>query len=300
MHVRRFTAGCHKASTTPTDNIHPHMLIRSKHLLTMLAVAGITALAASANAATYVAGDLLLGFRATGGTGASSNLIVNLGQADTVYRDALANITSIVDIKTLLDSTYGVNWSTRSDLFWGVAGVRTASNLGAAVDGDPVRTNYLSAAQSTYNPGTQQSTAWSVAGATSRADIANAISSLATNFTTVAGTSSTAVMDSSTGSTWSTNNTGSNSFAVGSSIETSFASGASGSALDLYRILDRTSGANPTGTVGLGSWEGTFTISNAGVVGFTVAAVPEPSRALLGGLGLAGVFFRRRRVKKAA
>ncbi|MFM2167808.1 MAG: hypothetical protein RIS79_2179, partial [Verrucomicrobiota bacterium] len=119
------------------------MLIQTKSLLTMLAVAGMTLFASQASATTYVAGDLLLGFRASGGTGSSTNLIVNLGQADTVYRDAISNLTNIVDIGTLLNSTYGTGWDTRSDLFWGIVGVRTASSVGSAVDGDPIRTNYL-------------------------------------------------------------------------------------------------------------------------------------------------------------
>lgn len=277
------------------------MLIKSKNILTALVVAGITAFASSANAATYLAGDLLLGFRATGGTGASSNLIVNLGQADTVFRDATVNNASVTNIGALLTSTYGAGWDTRADLFWGVAGVRTASPTGAAVDGDPVRTNYLTAAQTSYNPGVQTSTPWTVGASGDRTAIANAIVSLANNYTTASGTTS-AVIDSSTGTTWSTNNNGLTSFTLNGSIEGSFGSGAGGTSLDLYRILNSNTGASPTGTVGTGSYEGTFTLSNAGLVGFnvTAAAVPEPSRALLGGLGLAGVLFRRRRVKQTA
>lgn len=278
------------------------MLIQTKSLLTMLAVAGMTLFASQASATTYVAGDLLLGFRASGGTGSSTNLIVNLGQADTVYRDAISNLTNIVDIGTLLNSTYGAGWDTRSDLFWGIVGVRTAASVGSAVDGDPIRTNYLSAAQTTVNPGTQSSTAWEIAGGTSRASVANAIVGLAGNYDAFStAVTNTALLPSTTGSTWTSNNDGSSSFTLAGTVEGNFGAGASGTALDLYRILNTTSGASPTGTVGVGSWEGTFTISNGGVVGFAVAAVPEPSRALLAGLGLAGVAFRRRRtVKKSA
>ncbi|MBK8092073.1 MAG: PEP-CTERM sorting domain-containing protein [Verrucomicrobiaceae bacterium] len=278
------------------------MLIRSKNLLTMLAVAGMTALASQASAATYVAGDLILGFRATGGTGASSNLLVNLGQADTVFRDATSNLLNFVDIGTLLTSTYGSDWNTRSDLFWGVAGVRSNSNIAGAVDGDPTRTNYLSAEQTTVSPGTQQSTAWTIGTSTARADVAARIISMAGVFDAAAPEASlTNVLDASNGNSWSAYNDGATSFTLSGIIEGDFGSGTSGTALDLYRILDRTTGANPTGTVGVGSYEGTFTISDAGQVSFAVtAAVPEPSRALLGGLGLAGVLFRRRRVKATA
>ena len=280
------------------------MLIKTKNLLTTLVVAGITAFASQASATTYVAGDLLLGFRASGGTGASSNLIVNLGQADTVYRDATSNILSVVDIGTLLTATYGAGWDTRNDLFWGVVGVRSPAASGAAVDGDPVRTSYATAAQTgTLVPGESgHSTPWSVATGTTRASIAVAIDSMATNYNNFsAAVTNTAVMPNNVGNTWSTNNNGVNSFGLPGTVEGSFANGASGTALDLYRILNTTSGASPTGTVGVGSWEGTFTISDTGVVGFSVTAVPEPSRALLAGLGLAGIAFRRRRtVKKTA
>lgn len=275
------------------------MLIQTKSLLTMLAVAGMTLFASRASATTYVAGDLLLGFRASGGTGSATNLIVNLGQADTVYRDALANITNVVDIGTLLTSTYGSGWDTRADLFWGIVGVRTASNIGSAVDGDPVRTNYVTAAQTTVNPGTQSSTAWEISNGTARAGVSSAIETFAGNYNAFsADVTNTALLPSATGSTWTSNNDGANSFTIAGTIEGNFGNGASGTALDLYRILDRTSGANPTGTVGVGSFEGTFTINNSGVVGFAVTAVPEPSRALLAGFGLAGIAFRRRRTVK--
>jgi hypothetical protein len=285
---------------------HTHMLKQTKHLLTALAVAGITAAALPANAATFVAGDLLLGFRATGGTGSTSNLIVNLGQADTIYRDATSSIASIINIGTELTNTYGAGWDTRSDLFWGVVGVRTASTLGVSVDGDPGRTNYLSAAQTSYNPGTQTSTPWTIGTETARGDTANDIQGLRTAYAAATGTTS-AVLNSASAGSWSINNTGSDSFRVGGSIEGSFGSGASGTALDLYRILNSSGGAvgtntyaNPTGPVGLGTYEGTFKISSAGVVSFdSPAAVPEPSRAVLAALGLGGLLLRRRRSVKA-
>ena len=138
--------------------------------------------------------------------------------------------------------------------------------------------------------------------ANARASVANAIVGLAGNYDAFStAVTNTALLPSTTGSTWTSNNDGSSSFTLAGTVEGNVGAGASGTALDLYRILNTTSGASPTGTVGVGSWEGTFTISNGGVVGFAVAAVPEPSRALLAGLGLAGVAFRRRRtVKKSA
>jgi len=279
------------------------MLIQTKHLLTTLAVAGMTLLASKAGATTYVAGDLLLSFRASSGTGADKNLTVNLGQADTLYRDATSNLTNIVDIGTLLSSTYGATWNNRADLFWGVYGVAQTDQFATAIDGDPTRTNYLSRQQTSYNPGTKTSTAWSVTGTTSRANIANNITTVAGNFDAFsAAVTNTAVLDATAGGSYNSFNNGSSTFGgLSGTIEGNFASGTGATALDLYRILNSNTGASPTGTVGTGSWEGSFTINDNGQVGFAVAAIPEPSRALLAGFGLAGIAFRRRRsVKKIA
>jgi len=98
----------------------------------------------------FSAGDLLMGFRATGGTGASNSYVVNLGPAST-YRDATSAITvNISDIKTDLDTVYGA-WYTRTDVLWGIA--CSPSNT-AVVNTDPVSTVYLSKLQNTAgNPG---------------------------------------------------------------------------------------------------------------------------------------------------
>lgn len=275
------------------------MQIKSKHLLTMLVVAGISVAALPANAATFVAGDLLLGFRATGGTGATSNLVVNLGQADTVYRDATSGISSIADLGAILTSTYGSDWATRSDLSWGVVGLRDPSGIGStSVDGDPKRTSYVSAAQTTYAPGTQQSAAWNIPGSTTRADITTAINDFNLAYTAATGTTY-AVIDSSSVNSWTDQVVNDGNFKLPGSLEASSATGIDDTGLDLYRILNTTTGANPTGTVGVGSYEGTFTISSSGVVGFSVGAVPEPSRALLAACGLGGLLLRRRRPRKA-
>lgn len=275
------------------------MQIKSKYLLTMLVVAGISAAALPANAATFVAGDLLLGFRATGGTGSTSNLVVNLGQADTIYRDSTSGVASIADLGAILTSTYGSDWATRSDLSWGVLGVRDPSGIGAAVvDGDPKRTSYVSAAQTTYAPGTQQSAAWNIPGSTTRGDIANAINDLQVAYAAASGTS-LAVIDASTPNSWTDQVVTDGNFKLPGSLEASSADGIDATGLDLYRILNTATGANPTGTAGVGSYEGTFTISSSGVVGFSVGAVPEPSRALLAACGLGGLLLRRRRPRKA-
>lgn len=277
-------------------NRHPKhtMQIKNKHILTMLVVAGISVAAFPAKAATITTGDVLLGFRATGGTGASTNLIVNLGQADTIYRDATSNITAIADLGTLLTSTYGSDWNTRSDLLWGAVANANSASGDPAIDGDPGATDYFTKKQTTLNPGVQTSTASNINSSTSRVAIANNIQSLNDTFRAATGTDSV-VISSTGGTTWSSSIAASN-FGVGSSIEASSVNGIDATGLDLYRILDSNADANPSQTVGVPHWEGTFTISSTGVVSFaTTAAVPEPSRAVLAAFGLGGLLLRRRR-----
>lgn len=273
------------------------MQIQSKHILTMLVVAGISVAAFPAKAATITAGDVLLGFRATGGTGSTSNLIVNLGQADTIFRDATSNISSVRDIGSLLTSTFGAGWDTRSDLFWGAVANANSASEDPAIDGDPGATNYYTRAQATLNPGVKSSTAANINFSSPRVAISNNIQSLNDKFSASSGTDSV-VIASTGGTTWSSGITASN-FGVGSAIEAANVNGIDATGLDLYRILDSNADANPSLTVGVPNWEGTFTISSAGVVGFSVNAVPEPSRAVLAALGLGGLLLRRRRSQKA-
>jgi len=274
------------------------MQIQSKHILTMLVVAGISVAAFPAKAATITAGDVLLGFRATGGTGASSNLIVNLGQADTIFRNATSNISSVKDIGSLLTTTFGAGWDTRSDLFWGAVANANSASGDPAIDGDPGATNYFTKSQTTLNPGIKTSTASNINSSTSRVSISNNIQGLNTTFGAATGTDSV-VIASTGGTTWSSSITASN-FGVGSSIEATNVNGIDATGLDLYRILDSNADANPSLSVGVPNWEGTFTINSSGLVGFAVTnAVPEPSRAMFAALGLGGLLLRRRRSQKA-
>ena len=72
------------------------------------------------------------------------------------------------------------------------------------------------------------------------------------------------------------------------------AAGAVDGAIDLYRILQTTTGASPSGTVGTGTFLTTLTIDSSG----NVSAVPEPSTYALLGLGAVVGFIaiRRKRV----
>lgn len=288
------------------------MQIKTKHLLTALVVAGISAVAFPANAATIVNGDLLLGFRVTGGVGVGTDLIVNVGPTGvaggnaTVYRDANASIPSVVDLGAELTAIYGASWADRGDLSWGVIGVRSASSTGGGngTNGNvPGRSPFIGIAQSTSTPGVQSSAEPLLDSGTSRATTSNLINGINVQF---AGGSDTGVGSAEAIYLASTTLGGYTEqqaafFGLPGGTETSNASGIDNSGLDLYWILNNNTGALDNGLavtsdVGTGVYQGSFQINSSGVVSFNTAApIPEPSRALLGGLGLVALIFRRRR-----
>lgn len=276
------------------------MKLKTK-IIALLALAS-SALVIPANAAvTFTQGDLILAVRsATEG----KTYMVNLG-AGTTYRDATADNTSVVTVLTDLNANFS-GWQNRADVTWSVFGVRASSTLAGVVNGDPGQTIYISRAQ---NPVGVQETAWGVAGqtinSTNHGNAAINIAGVQVEFTNATPTllpNATVLLDNQTvydtvGNTWA-------AFVNSGGSQGNFGAGTAGTALDLFRSLGTTTGANPTGTLRVGSYEGTFHISDQGVVGYSVAptfaAIPEPSRALLLGLGATGLLFRRRRSAQAA
>lgn len=281
------------------------MKIKTK-FIALLALAGLAFVAPANAAVTFTAGDLILAVRATGGAGAGNTYMVNLGAA-TGYRDATTDINSIVNINADLDATFA-GWENRSDVVWSLFGVRASSTLDGVVDGDPGQTIYVSRAE---NPVGIQETAWGVAGqtisSTNHGNAAVNISGVQVEFANATdtgdpGTNATiladaqTLYDATTGATWG-------AFTNGGGTQGNFGAGTAGTALDLFRSLGTTSGASPTGGLRVGSYEGTFHIDDNGIVSYTAAptaVVPEPSRALLLGLGAFGLIFRRRRVPAKA
>ena len=288
------------------------MQIKTKHLLTALVVAGISAVAFPANAATIVNGDLLLGFRVTGGVGVGTDLIVNVGPTGvaggnaTVYRDANASIPSVVDLGTELTAIYGAGWADRGDLSWGVIGARNSTSTGGGnlSNGNvPGRSPFIGIAQSTSTPGVQSSSAPIIDSTTNRAATSGQIIGINTKFDsgTDTGVSSAEAIYLASNTIGGYTEQQASFFGLPGGTETSNASGIDNTGLDLYWILNSNSGALDNGLavtsdVGTGVYQGSFQINSSGVVSFNAAApIPEPSRALLGGLGLVALIFRRRR-----
>ncbi|MEI8312187.1 MAG: PEP-CTERM sorting domain-containing protein [Verrucomicrobiota bacterium] len=295
-------------------------MIKSKTSLFALAVLAAVAISASqARAATYNAGDLIMGFRVTGGIGSSSNLLVNLGSAIT-FRDLTStNILNITNIGTDLSNTFGtgagngVEWYNRTDLSFGVVGVYSSASSGAVTSGDPVRTLYASQTRTAVGTlGSANSATPTGISGTNMGTSATSMVSLGgttfTNATASLNNSSVAIVGTGA-NTWTANTSGTTDFnAFNPGVEQTFTASAWSTgtfgtatnvegAVDLYRVLNSTSGASPTGPLRSGSYEATILINQSGQV--SVSAVPEPSTYALFGLGAGAIVFavRRRQLK---
>ena len=125
-----------------------------------LPIAGLALAATAATAADWppAAGDLILGVRATGGTGATTNVFYNLGPAHAL-RSNPSPTGTLVNLDAELTAAFGTGWNARTDLYFGVFANRsnaTPTGIGSAApeNGDPARTIYTSKGVTTAGTGT--------------------------------------------------------------------------------------------------------------------------------------------------
>lgn len=141
------------------------------------AAAAALLITARASAISVSTGDLILGFRASGGVGQGVNLEVNLGPASGFYAPGSPAFAVTGLSAADLSFTYGADWATRTDLSWGIVGTTGSSSVGIA----PARTIWASAAELT--PGTP-SDPWT---RSSTAGLQNASNAIATMYNGAAG-----------------------------------------------------------------------------------------------------------------
>jgi len=265
-----------------------HMIKGTKQCL--LALAGIALLTASVRAQVVSAqqGDLILGFQASGGTGAGVNLEVDLGSISNFYNGANIGLTLPgLAVQDLID-TYGANWGSRTDLFWGAAATdgnaandangKLASTLWATgVPGNAAPLSGTSGLQSpaaTRMGGLYQGFVGSLNGASSTSNSATA-----------------ARISNSESGSWSVQETSGNSFGFFSpKIDGQVASVGT---LNLYEL-------DPTATFPRPAAEeiGTLVLNGSGL---SFQAVPEPSTWVLAivGLGMSMLVLRRKSAVRA-
>ncbi|MBL9158732.1 MAG: hypothetical protein JNJ70_14740 [Verrucomicrobiales bacterium] len=156
----------------------------------LLPVAGLALAATAATAAPWppAAGDLILGVRATGGTGATTNVFFNLGPAHTL-RDNPNPAGTLVNLDAELTSAFGAGWSARNDLYFGVFANRSNKfpggiDPGPTENGDPSATVYASKGTTvagSATPWAGYSQTALVSAATSHQGMITAIATVAAN-----------------------------------------------------------------------------------------------------------------------
>lgn len=299
---------------------------KSKFIALATAVASVIAGAsAQAQNANFANGDLILGFQAKAGTGSDTNVLVNLGNTATVFRNASTNnlnLDNIVNVNAILTATFGANWWDNTNLLFGAAGVWSNVIEATLQNGDPEQSIYMSKARTANafgfaNEDVKNSTL-NTPNASSHTGASNNIMALNGAFETQPTASQVAILNT-VANTWEDYNVTSGGFvqstaftAYTGGIQQRFGAGSYGTfathgavegALDLYRAQgqnDVSGQFDEGGALRVPQFQGILTIDNAGNVDFITSAVPEPSSALLlGAASLIGLAIRRRRTVTA-
>ena len=237
----------------------------------------------------FTDGDLILGFQAESGDGSSKNVFFNLGSG-TGYRD---NGSQGVrgNIGTTLSNTFGEDWYTRTDLYFGVVGNLRSLGLpfspNPPVNGDPNSTFYISKPAATPGAGVLYPS-FSFVPASLQGASTKLSGMESMTMTLTAEADGSAVLDQSTQTVqwengWSKWNPFISQGAQGAALDLfngglqqNFGQGGSATYVDVQRILPTNTGAAPAGVEGGGSYETTISISPTGVITSLSAAPVSP------------------------
>jgi len=297
--------------------------MKSKIKTTLIAFAGAGLFANPAmGAVSLESGSLAVAFyQVISGVVQPNTYVFDLGQA-SIYREntglnisvsAISGGPANANIGTDLVAVFGSNWANAGNVRWMVIG--NVGQTDPTVGGDPAKTSYYGRSKSDFNVGTTMPTV----SASNRTGSGNAIEAFF-NFTQDEVSST----NNADGAVIATSQLGDIAEYVTASPALFFTLGTpnqyyqtlnSGTianspygaiegALDIYRVIDTTEGADLTAAyssldavVGAnaqgkgGQFIGTLTLTGAG----NLAIVPEPTAALLGVVGAAAACLRRRR-----
>ena len=235
----------------------------------------------------YSPGDLVLAIQQQGDT---NTVYANLGSATSQFRGNsagvdVANQVNFLDISTALATAFGSGWATDPSIYIGAVGVWGTDQYSTDLqDGDPSRTLYVSRSRVSMGTiGAANSAAWSMntdgGMTTAAAQITQQNNAYANNYGTQVAVSPTDVSKIDENNPFLTPGTQGTAFQVfGGGVQQGGMAGnfgnfgAAGSvkfALDLYRILGKTSVTGQVaGNLRGGSFEGTLTLSSSGKVSF--------------------------------
>ena len=282
-------------------------MIKKNHALPALlaAVGTVFATATPSQAViTYSDGDLILGFRATSGQGASTDYLVTLGNAATILAFTTPKPFTLGPTATDLSSIFVSNWFNRSDVLWSVSGLQKVAGNGFANN-----TMFATRSDTLNGPlGTNTTTPWTTPSSFAAGTPAGKIQSMAQKYSlgTTGSAAATDQMESTAApgaliqptsqinsyasfQPFGINTTGASAygyFVDANGIEGNFTNGTTASILDLYRLTPA-AGSPPAPFVG------NMTINNAGTVTFFPAGVPEPTTMF--GLAAGGIVLIARR-----
>jgi len=245
----------------------------------------------AANLSTNSA-DIFLGFDTLSGIGAGKSLVIDLGTLSTVISN-LGNQIDLSGSSSILSTTYGTDWFTRTDLSWGVFGGNTSTyfllstaNQSPAFDGSPNGDGgYI------YNADRSQETL-----AFNAVSAQHGLGTLGT----VTGTKGSALnygLDTGNSGSFNTGSFG-DQFDNGAfngtfgSLGIPFFDGSSYTSLDVYKYVKN----NDTKWYSEPAMSFNVGISPAGVI----TVVPEPSTYALIGLGLVAVVSMRCKFSKVS
>lgn len=278
----------------------------NKNTLANTAAVALTgvALAVSSASAQNLLGtqqdDLFVGIRATGGVGATKDVLIDIGQAGT-FRDASANVVLTLNIGNLnqdLTDVFGAGWNTRSDLVWGVFGTPGTT----AGYGDAAKVLYASASAvggTPYVGGGVAASSWKGNSPSAQGSAAGKMLAVEQAYVAIGGTPNlsttnsqvTLVQNVSDVNSYATYNTitGVNPGGISFGLYNPTIEAQLGNDLDLFRMA---AVYNQPGT-----FVGTFSIASDATI--TYEPVPEPSSIAMTCVGALLAWGSRRKTKNA-
>ena len=268
----------------------------NKYIASSLVALALTVSAMGTPTVTAGKNDLILGFRASSGTGSGTNLEIDLGSVETLKAVAsgstydFSSSLSLSDLQTAYGNTSGTDLWSRSTVFFGVAGTTGKLTAGAT---EAASTVWLTRTSASFNTGQ------SAAGLNTPS---GKLEQLYTGLNGLSSTSNSAVtasLASSGGNAWSTLLTADSGFGSGTSVQTGLGVSVT-KTLYLYEMQPSDVVSSGNGVTKLGSFAfNTGTGSLVYTSAFTAAAIPEPSTyAMIAGAFMLGFVALRRRFQK--